>query len=143
VWGRFFIIRTDHFSLKFILDQRLTTIPQHTWVSKLFGYDFTVEYKQGKFNIIIDALSRRDEDLLGVHSLSSPSFVLYDQLREEMFLLPQASQLRHQNDEGSAPPGWSEKDGLLMFQGHIFLPDDSTLWPVVLENAHMMGHEGG
>jgi hypothetical protein len=30
-----------------------------------------------------------------------------------------------------------------MFQGHIFLPGDSTLWPVVLENAHTMGHEGG
>jgi hypothetical protein len=44
VWGRSFIIRTDHFSLKYILDQRLTTIPQHTWVSKLFGYDFIMEY---------------------------------------------------------------------------------------------------
>jgi hypothetical protein len=31
--------------LKYILDQRLTTIPQHTWVSKLFDYDFTVEYR--------------------------------------------------------------------------------------------------
>jgi hypothetical protein len=40
VWGRSFIVRSNHFSLKFILDQRLTTIPQHTWVSKLFGYDF-------------------------------------------------------------------------------------------------------
>jgi hypothetical protein len=28
IWGRFFTIRTDHFSLKYILDQRLTTIPQ-------------------------------------------------------------------------------------------------------------------
>jgi hypothetical protein len=40
VWGRSFLVRTDHFSLKFIVDQWLTTIPQHTWVSKLFGYDF-------------------------------------------------------------------------------------------------------
>jgi hypothetical protein len=56
VWGRFFTIRTDHFSLKYILDQRLTIIPQHTWVSKLFGYDFTVEYRQGKFNVVTDAL---------------------------------------------------------------------------------------
>jgi hypothetical protein len=30
-----------------------------------------------------------------------------------------------------------------MFQGHIFLLDYSTLWPIVLENAHTMGHEGG
>jgi hypothetical protein len=57
LWGRSFLIRTDHFALKYILDQRLTTIPQHTWVSKLFGYDFSVEYRQGKLNVVADALS--------------------------------------------------------------------------------------
>ena len=29
LWGRTFIIRSDHYSLKYILDQRLSTIPQH------------------------------------------------------------------------------------------------------------------
>jgi len=47
LWGHAFTVRTDHYSLKFILDQRLTTIPQHTWVTKLFGYDLTVEYSLG------------------------------------------------------------------------------------------------
>jgi len=47
LWGRAFTVRMDHYSLKFILDQRLTTIPQHTWVTKLFGYDLTVEYSLG------------------------------------------------------------------------------------------------
>lgn len=52
LWGRTFTVRTDHYSLKYILDQRLTTIPQHTWVTKLFGYDITVEYKPGKLNTV-------------------------------------------------------------------------------------------
>jgi len=30
LWGRPFTVRTDHWSIKYILDQRLTTIPQHT-----------------------------------------------------------------------------------------------------------------
>lgn len=30
-------MRTDHYALKFMLDQRLSTVPQHQWVSKLFG----------------------------------------------------------------------------------------------------------
>jgi hypothetical protein len=34
-------------------------IPPHMWVSKLFGYNFTVEYRQGKFNVVVDALSQR------------------------------------------------------------------------------------
>jgi len=29
LWGRRFLIRTDHYSLKYLLDQRLSTIPQH------------------------------------------------------------------------------------------------------------------
>ena len=29
LWGRRFLVRTDHYSLKFLLDQRLSTVPQH------------------------------------------------------------------------------------------------------------------
>jgi hypothetical protein len=36
LWTQSFIVRTDHFNLKYLLDQRLSTIPQHAWVSKLF-----------------------------------------------------------------------------------------------------------
>lgn len=60
LWGCRFIIRTDHYSLKYMVDQRLSTIPQHQWISKLFGYDFAVEYRSGCLNIVADALSRRD-----------------------------------------------------------------------------------
>ena len=27
LWGRHFLVRTDHYSLKFLLDQRLSTVP--------------------------------------------------------------------------------------------------------------------
>ena len=47
LWGRRFVVRTDHYALKFLLDQRLSTLPQHQWVSKLFGYDFAVEFRPG------------------------------------------------------------------------------------------------
>jgi hypothetical protein len=78
VWGRPFTVRTDHYSLKFLLNQRLSTIPQHTWVSKLFGYDITVEYRPCKLNGAADALSRRDEDMVTMYSISSPSlFICY------------------------------------------------------------------
>lgn len=40
-----------------MLDQCLATIPQHQWINKLFGYDFTVEYRAGWFNTVADALS--------------------------------------------------------------------------------------
>lgn len=58
LWGRRFMVRTDHYALKFLLDQRLSTLPQHNWVSKLFGYDFAVEFQPGRLNVAADALSR-------------------------------------------------------------------------------------
>jgi len=83
LWGRAFTIRTDHWSLKFLLDQRLTTIPQHTWVSKLFSYDLTVEYRAGKLNTVADALAHRDAEA-AVLSISGPLFTDYEALRAEL-----------------------------------------------------------
>jgi hypothetical protein len=66
LWGKSFTIRTNHYSLKFLLDQKLTTVPQHQWVSKLFSFDFSVEYKLGTANVVTDALSRRDTRVVGI-----------------------------------------------------------------------------
>ncbi|KAF3679762.1 hypothetical protein FXO38_02611 [Capsicum annuum] len=38
--GRAFLIQTDHYNLKYLLDQRLTTSPQQHWLSKLMRFDF-------------------------------------------------------------------------------------------------------
>jgi len=81
LWGRAFVVRTDHQPLKFILDQRLATIPQHHWVSKLLGFDFTVEYKPGRMNVVADALSRRDAETATIHAVSAPSFDLLAEFR--------------------------------------------------------------
>jgi hypothetical protein len=58
LWSRSFLIKTDHYSLKFLLDQRLSTISQHQWASKLIGFIFHVEYRPGSSNVVVDALSR-------------------------------------------------------------------------------------
>jgi hypothetical protein len=42
--GQAFIIKTDHFSLKFLLDQCLAMIPQHQWATKLITFDFHIEF---------------------------------------------------------------------------------------------------
>jgi len=77
LWGHHFLVHTDHYSLKFLLDQRLSTMPQHQWISKLFGFDFTVEYRPGRLNSAADALSRRDEEAAALCAPSGPSFDLF------------------------------------------------------------------
>lgn len=40
--GRHFNIKTDHHSLKYLLEQRITTPSQQKWLAKLLGYDYTI-----------------------------------------------------------------------------------------------------
>lgn len=58
VCGRF-IVKTDHNSLKFFLNQRDLNDHQQKWVRKLQAYDFDIEYVKGKNNVVVDALSRK------------------------------------------------------------------------------------
>ena len=57
--GRHFQIKTDHYSLKFLLDQAATTPAQQAWIIKMMGYDFKVIYRKGSSNTVADALSRK------------------------------------------------------------------------------------
>lgn len=52
------MIRTDHQSLKFLLEQRIATLAQQKWLVKLLGYAFVVECKKESENKVADALSR-------------------------------------------------------------------------------------
>ncbi|GJT70406.1 transposon ty3-I gag-pol polyprotein [Tanacetum coccineum] len=56
--GKHFKIKTDHFSLKYLMEQRLSTPFQIKWLPKLLGYDYEIVYKKGNENIVVDALSR-------------------------------------------------------------------------------------
>ena len=152
LWGRAFIVRTDHYALKYMLDQRLSTIPQHHWISKLFGFDFRVEYHFGKTNVVADALSRRDGDspllaalldvgVLFTSALSAPSFQLFDDLRRELGADPVLRARLDAVAAGLHGDTWSVQDGLLLHRGRVFIPSTSALLEDVLQLAHTGGHE--
>ncbi|GJT20657.1 putative mitochondrial protein [Tanacetum coccineum] len=53
---RHFIIKTNHFSLKYLLEQRITTPKKMKWFPKLMGFDYEIMYKRGAKNMEADAL---------------------------------------------------------------------------------------
>jgi hypothetical protein len=62
-WRRYlsrhpFVIRTDHKSLCHLQDQSLSTKLQRKVMVKLAGLQFTLQYKRGPENKVVDALSR-------------------------------------------------------------------------------------
>jgi len=130
-----------------MLDQRLSTIPQHQWVSKLFGFDFRVEYRPGRLNTVAHALSRRDGEILAtaaplLAAISSPSFHLFDDLRQEITNSPELRVLRDAAAAGDRGEAWCVRDGLLLHKGRVFVPASSALLPEVLQLVHTAGHEG-
>jgi hypothetical protein len=122
LWGRHFLVKTDHYSLKYLLDQRLATIPQHHWVGKLLGFNFA-EYKPGAANAVADALSRRDTEEGALLALSAPRFDFVDRLlRQAQLTDPALVALQEDISTGSRGAPWSVVDGMIQFAGRLYIP---------------------
>jgi phage-related protein len=70
LFGKGFQIKTDHQSLKYFMEQLLSSLEKQKWVTNIFGYDYEIIYKKGKYNMVNDALSRKYEDEGSLFSLS-------------------------------------------------------------------------
>jgi hypothetical protein len=57
--GARFVVKSDHNSLKYLLEQKDLNERQQKWVSRIHAYDFDIEFVKGKNNVVADALSRR------------------------------------------------------------------------------------
>jgi len=79
--GRPFIVKTDQKPLKHLLEQNLHINFQVAGISKLMAFDFSIKYKKGTDNKVVDALSRKpDIELLAI-SLLTPNDSLYEQIK--------------------------------------------------------------
>jgi hypothetical protein len=141
LWGRRFIVHTDHYALKYMLDLCLSTVPQHQWISKLFGFDFTVEYRPGRLNTVVDALSQREQEDTALAAMSGPTFQLYADLRTELQEAEHLCQLRDIVATTRGAP-WCVADGLILRGSRTYVPPASRVLPEVLQLAHTAAHEG-
>jgi hypothetical protein len=109
------------------LDQCLVTIPQHHCVGKLLGFDFSVEYKVGSTNTVVDALSHRDIEEATVLAISGPRFDFIACLRQAHDQDPALITIKEEiiADQHTAP--WSLIDGPVAFHGRFYIPLDAPL----------------
>ena len=56
--GRHFKVKTDHYSIKYFLEQILSLEEKQKWVTKMLGYDFEIIYNKGKLNVVENALKK-------------------------------------------------------------------------------------
>ncbi|WVZ97288.1 hypothetical protein U9M48_042837 [Paspalum notatum var. saurae] len=142
LWGRRFVVKTDHYSLKYLLDQRLATIPQHHWVGKLLGFDFSVEYRSGATNIVADALSHHDTNEGELLDISAPRFDFIARLHHAQATDPALVAIHDEVHAGTRAAPWAVVDDMVANNGHLYIPPTSLLLQEILAAVHDDGHEG-
>ncbi|GJX89623.1 putative mitochondrial protein [Tanacetum coccineum] len=142
---RHFKIRTV--SLKYLLNQKLTTPFQFKWLPKLLGYDYEIVYKKGSENVVADALSRMDSsgEFLQI-SVSSVSSGVWDKVKDswknDLDTQNLIKSLEHHSYKGNK---YSWTGEILKRKGKVVVGNDPELRKELVQHFHdeaIGGHSG-
>jgi hypothetical protein len=115
--------------------------------NKLLGFDFLVEYKKGKENLVANTLSRKFDNapaMLTALIFPTDNWIstLWDSYSEDPKLKKLISDFAgHKLDETK----YDMKDGLLFYKGRLYISDFSVLKNQLLHLSHgspQAGHSG-
>ncbi|KAJ0492793.1 putative nucleotidyltransferase, Ribonuclease H [Helianthus annuus] len=140
-----FIIKTDQKSVKYLLEQKITTPLQQVWLSKLMGYDFEIVYKQGNDNRAADALSRVHSPALLTISVNTFDPVIWDRVQLTWESDPKLKSIKEGLLTGQLHPKYSWNGQALLKKGKIPVGKDGNLQKDIIllcHNSAMGGHSG-
>ncbi|OMO55704.1 reverse transcriptase [Corchorus capsularis] len=141
--GRPFIIYTDQQSLRGLMNQTIQTPEQQKWLVKLLGFQYSIQYKPGTQNKVVDALSRSFPVEANCLAISGLVFSFLDDLRQ-YFISDTRGKLFFQQCQDS-PSEFTIVNGLIMRDGRIVIPDSHPLQQTLLHEFHSTltgGHAG-
>lgn len=136
--GRHFIIKTDHQSLKYLLEQRVGTPFQQKWITKLLGFHYTIMYKSGKDNLAADALSRvrqgemvnSEDPIATLHALSCVNTNWLTKVKKSWDTDDHIRQLIIDLQQGLAHSGYVWEHGLLTYHNKLVVGDGPVRSPI-------------
>ena len=125
--GRHFIIKRDHFSLKYLLKQKIATTFQSKWLPKLMGYDYEITYRKGKENIVADGLYRVVGAQLLALALSTISSDLLETIKASWTQDPTLQTLIRSLTGRQQHPKYQWVQGILYRKGKAVVGSDPSL----------------
>ena len=137
--GRTFELQTDHKSLKWIFTQPDLNMRQRQWVQLLHEYDFTIEYKASKQNVVADALSRKSTltSITVYQSLLTDEVIKFmaDDVYFDKICKTMLSTQRTEKQERLID-GFHIQDNLLYYHQRLCIPNNKDLKNSILSEAH-------
>lgn len=149
--GHQFTIRTDQKSLRYLLQQRAVSVEKQKWASKLLGLNYTIEYRPGKENRVVDALSQRTEvkeepKKFLEFQLTAPLSIDMDELALQVEKDDTLQRIIRGVLEGDKEfEGYTVEKGVLFKDNRLVIPAKSAFIPALLNQFHASaigGHEG-
>ena len=132
------MILTDHRSLKELMNQAIQTPEQHKYLARLLGFDYVIQYRAGKSNVVADALSRSlGSDTASLFILSVPYFTFLEDLRKELQTNQEFVTLKEKICfDTKAYPDHSLTPHFILCRGRIWLPSDCSFIKTLLSEFH-------
>jgi hypothetical protein len=139
LWPKEFVIHTDHESLKHLKGQGKLNRRHAQWMEFIETFPYVIKYKQGKENIVADALSRR--------------YALISTLNAKLLGFEYVKELYVNDDDFASVFAACEKaafgkfyriDGYLFRENRLCVPN-SSMHELLVREAHgggLMGHFG-
>ncbi|GBG73923.1 hypothetical protein CBR_g17638 [Chara braunii] len=147
--GRFFILRTDHQTLRWMRTQPVPSDALKRWIEVIEQYDFDPQYLKGKYNKVADALSRRpdfSDALITEFNLKDHvTQSLVEAYREDHFMSEIIRRLQAKDKKTSAK--FELVNGLLFLEKagkkQLCVPNSESLRSLFLGECHdATGHFG-
>jgi hypothetical protein len=126
----------DHQSLKLLFTQRDMNARQRRWSEFMSEYDFGISYIKGKENVVTDALSRRPCIFSLVPLKVNLREHVLTQLQGDSWYLRVTSNLQSRRRLDPKYEGYSlEADGLLRYQGRMYIPKNGDIRSIILKEV--------
>ncbi|KAH9753791.1 Endonuclease [Citrus sinensis] len=141
--GSHFTIMTDNVATRYFQTQKKLSPKQARWQDFLAEFNYRLEYKLGKANVVADAPSRKAE--LATLSMSQPKSDIVSRIKEGLQQDPLAKDLLEKVLEGKTRRFWQEECILLTKGDRLFVPRWGNLRKEVIKECHdskWAGHPG-
>ena len=139
LWPKEFVIHTDHESLKHLKGQGKLNKRHARWMEFIETFPYVIRYKQGKENVVADALSRRYALLTSL----STKLLGFEQVKEMYINDADFSDL-YKACEKTSFGKFYKHDGYLFRENKLCVPNCS-IRELLVREAHgggLMGHFG-